>query len=73
MGFRGHQGLHGGSDGNRIHLQCGRPGSDPCLSWEDSLEEGMTTHANIFAWRIPMDRGTSRAAVHGVAKSDMTE
>ena len=26
------------------------------LGWEDSLEEGMATHSNIPAWRIPMDR-----------------
>ena len=23
------------------------------LGWEDSLEEGITTHPSIFAWRIP--------------------
>ena len=23
------------------------------LDWEDSLEEGMTTHSSILAWRIP--------------------
>ena len=23
------------------------------LSWEDTLEEGMATHSNILAWRIP--------------------
>ena len=23
------------------------------LGWEDSLEEGMTTHSSILAWRIP--------------------
>ena len=23
------------------------------LSWEDPLEEGMETHSNILAWRIP--------------------
>ena len=28
------------------------------LGWEDPLEEGMATHSSIFAWRIPMDRGT---------------
>ena len=39
------------------------------LGWEDPLEEGMATHSSILAWRIPMDRGTWRAAVHGVAKS----
>ena len=43
------------------------------LGWEDPLEESMTTHSSILAWRIPMDRGTWQAAVHGVAESDMTE
>ena len=28
----------------------------------------METHSSILAWRIPMDRGAWRAAVHGVAK-----
>ena len=23
------------------------------LGWEDSLEEGITTHSSILAWRIP--------------------
>ena len=23
------------------------------LGWEEPLEEGMATHSNIFAWRIP--------------------
>ena len=27
------------------------------LGWEDSLEEGMTNHSCIPAWRIPVDRG----------------
>ena len=39
------------------------------LGWEDPLEEGMTTHSSILAWRIPMDRGAWRATVHGVKKS----
>jgi len=39
------------------------------LGWEDSLEEGMATYSSILAWRIPMDRGTWWAAVHGVTKS----
>ena len=43
------------------------------LGWEDPLEEGMATHSNILAWRIPMDREAWRAIVHQVAKSDMTE
>ena len=39
------------------------------MGWEDPLEEGMVTHSNIRAWRIPMNRGAWQAAVHGVAKS----
>ena len=39
------------------------------VCWEDSLEEGMTTHSSILAWRIPMDRGAWQARIHGVAKS----
>ena len=39
------------------------------LGWEDPLEEGMATRSNILAWRIPVDIGPWRAAVHGVAKS----
>ena len=39
------------------------------LDWEDTLEEGMVTHSSILAWGTPMDRGASRATVHGVAKS----
>ena len=37
--------------------------------WKRSPEEGMATHSNILAWRIPMDRGAWRAIVYGVAKS----
>ena len=39
------------------------------LGWEDPLEEGMVTHSSILAWRIPMNRRTWQAMVHGVAKS----
>ena len=41
------------------------------LGWEDPLEEGMTTHSSILAWRISMDRGAWWATVHEVAKSQM--
>ena len=34
-----------------------------------SSEGGQGNHPSILAWRIPMDRGTWRATVHGVAKS----
>ena len=39
------------------------------LRWEDPLEEGIATHSSILAWRIPMDRGTWQATVHGIPKS----
>ena len=56
-------GLPGGSDDKESACNAGD------LGWEDPLEEGMATHSNILAWRIPMDRGAWQAAVHGVAKS----
>ena len=40
------------------------------LGWEDPLKEGLANHSSILAWRIPMDRGASRATVHGVAKTE---
>ena len=40
------------------------------LGWKDPLEEAMATHSSILAWRIPMDRGTWRAAVHGHKELD---
>ena len=39
------------------------------LDWEDLLEESLTIHSSIVAWRNPMDRGAWQATVHGVAKS----
>ena len=39
------------------------------LVWEDPLEQGMATHSSILAWRIPIDRGTRQATVHGVTNS----
>ena len=39
------------------------------LGREDPLEEGMATLSSILVWRIPMDRGTWQAIVHGAAKS----
>ena len=38
------------------------------LGWEDPLEEGMASHSNILAWRIPW-RGVWQTTVHGVSKS----
>ena len=39
------------------------------LGWEDLLEEGIATHSNILAWKMPMDRGALWSTVHGAAKS----
>ena len=39
------------------------------LGQKDPLEEGMTTHSSIFAWRIPMDRRAWQIKVHRVEKS----
>ena len=38
------------------------------LGREDTLEEGMATHSNILAWRIPMDRGGWRTIVIGLQR-----
>ena len=40
----------------------------PSLGQEDPLEKGMATHCSILGWRIPKDRETWRATVHGVAR-----
>ena len=52
-----------GSAGKESYLQCGRPGLGR------SPGGGPGNPFSILAWRIPMDRGAWRAAVHGVAKS----
>ena len=49
---------------------------DRSLGWEYPLEQEMTTHSSIFAWRIsvdrdPVDRGSWQATAYGVADSDM--
>ena len=33
---------------------------------EEPLEKGMAAHSSFLSWRIPMDRGTWGAKVHGV-------
>ena len=61
-------GFPGGSEGEESLLQSGTLGFGS-VGWEDSLEEGMTTHSSILAWRIPIDRGAWWATVHGVTES----
>ena len=43
------------------------------LGQEHALEEEMATHSSILTGKNPMDSGTWWAAVHGVAKSNVTE
>ena len=38
------------------------------LGQEDPLEEGMATHSNILAWRIPWTEEPGGVTVHGVTK-----
>ena len=39
------------------------------LGQEDPLEEGMATHSDILAWRIPMDREAWWATDHTVSRT----
>ena len=61
------RGFPGGSVVKNPLASAGGAGS--ILSQEDPLEKEMVTHASIFAWKNPMDRGARQAAVQGVTKS----
>ena len=50
-------GFHGGSDGKKICLKCGR---------EDPLEKGMTTYFSILAWRVPWTEESGRLPLQRV-------
>ena len=43
------------------------------LDWEDPLQEGMTTHSSILAWRIPWTEEPGRCSPVGHKEMDMTE
>ena len=48
--------LPGDATGKGLTWQCRRPKRrrfNQSLGWEDPLEEDMTTHSSILAWRIP--------------------
>ena len=62
-------GLIGGSDGKESTCNAGDLGSIPGLGRSPGEGDCMAIHSSILSWRIPMDRGASWAAVHGVAKS----
>ena len=54
-------GFPGGSDTKSTWVQF--------LAQENPLEEGVATHSNILAWRIPMDREAWWVTIHSAAKS----
>ena len=44
------------------------------LGWEDLLEQEMTTHSSIFAWKIPWTEESGMLhSPWGHKESDMTE
>ena len=43
------------------------------LGWEDPLEESMTTHSSILAWRILWTEEPDRLQSMEYKESDMTE
>ena len=55
-------GFQGGTSGKRTCLPM-QEMQVPSQGWEDPLEEGMTAHSNIVAWRSPMGRGAWWATV----------
>jgi len=57
----------GCSDGKESACNAGDPGSIPGSG--RFLEEGMTTHSIIHAWRIPRTEEPGRLQSTGVAKS----
>ena len=60
------------TDGKEFACNVGDPGSVP--GWEDSLEEGMSAHSSIFAWRIPHgQRSLVGYSPRGHKELDMTE
>ena len=42
------------------------------LGWEDPLEEGMTTHFSILAWKISWAKGPGRLQSMGSQELEMT-
>ena len=66
-----YRGFPGGSDGKEPGCNAGDTGSVPGSGRFPG--EGMATHSSILDWRIPVDRGTWQATVHGATEVDMNE
>ena len=65
-----HLGFPGGSDGKESSCNAEDMGSIPGLGRPPGGGHGnMTTHSSIPASRIPVDSGTWKVTVYGVAKS----
>ena len=64
-------GFPSGSAGKEYVCTAGDLGSNPGLGRFPG--RGPATHSSILAWRFPMVRGAWRAAVQGIAESNMTE
>ena len=64
----------GSASGKELTCQCRR--HKMCvrsLGPEDPLEEGITTHSSILAWRVPWTGEPGEATVHRVTESDTIE
>ena len=64
-------GFSGDSDNKESTYNVGDLGLIPGL--ERYPGDGMATHSSILDWRIPVDRGTWQATVHGATEVDMNE
>ena len=54
---------------NKLSLHLGRPRWCRGVGWEDSLENRMTNHSSILAWRIPGTEEPGRLQSMGLQKS----
>ena len=64
-------GFPGGLDGNRICVQCRKPGFNP--GGEDPLKKRMATHSIILAWRIPWTEEPRKLSPWDCKEMDTTE
>ena len=60
-------GFPGGSDGKNPPAM--QETWDRSLGWEDPLEEDMSIHSSILAWRIPWTEEPGRLTVYRVVRA----